>query len=161
MKKNQGFTIIELVVVIVILGILAVTAAPKFLNLQDDARKAAAQGVVAAIRSAANLTYTKAVLAGIETLDEDNSPGLMINGSKVGTKFGYPTKEAIARHLLTLDGWSADDKNWPTIYSVEFRPDNQSGNHGNCVVTYTEASIDKNQVVTPYQVTVSALCGGL
>ena len=38
MKKQGGFTLIELVVVIVILGILAVTAAPKFLNLQDDAK---------------------------------------------------------------------------------------------------------------------------
>lgn len=39
MKKQAGFTLIELVIVIIILGILAVTAAPKFLNLQDDARK--------------------------------------------------------------------------------------------------------------------------
>ncbi|MGL4750761.1 MAG: type II secretion system protein, partial [Shewanella sp.] len=39
MKRQQGFTLIELVVVIIILGILAVTAAPKFINLQSDARK--------------------------------------------------------------------------------------------------------------------------
>ena len=39
MKKQGGFTLIELVVVIVILGILAVTAAPRFLNLQDDAKE--------------------------------------------------------------------------------------------------------------------------
>ena len=38
MKRSAGFTLIELVIVIVILGILAVTAAPKFLNLQSDAR---------------------------------------------------------------------------------------------------------------------------
>ncbi|WP_219592386.1 prepilin-type N-terminal cleavage/methylation domain-containing protein, partial [Aeromonas salmonicida] len=37
MKKQAGFTLIELVIVIIILGILAVTAAPKFLNLQGDA----------------------------------------------------------------------------------------------------------------------------
>ena len=45
MKRQQGFTLIELVVVIIILGILAVTAAPKFINLQSDARASAIQGL--------------------------------------------------------------------------------------------------------------------
>ncbi|MGL4893853.1 MAG: type II secretion system protein, partial [Shewanella sp.] len=45
MKKQQGFTLIELVVVIIILGILAVTAAPKFINLQGDARVSALNGL--------------------------------------------------------------------------------------------------------------------
>ena len=44
MKRQGGFTLIELVVVIVILGILAVTAAPRFLNLQDDVDAAPAGG---------------------------------------------------------------------------------------------------------------------
>ena len=39
MQKSKGFTLVELVIVIVILGILAVTAAPKFLNLAGDAKK--------------------------------------------------------------------------------------------------------------------------
>lgn len=49
MKRQGGFTLIELVVVIVILGILAVTAAPRFLNLQDDARESALQGLKGAM----------------------------------------------------------------------------------------------------------------
>ncbi|MGS0728942.1 type II secretion system protein, partial [Shewanella sp. 0m-11] len=52
MQKQNGFTLIELVVVIIILGILAVTAAPKFINLQSDARASALQGVKGAIQGA-------------------------------------------------------------------------------------------------------------
>ncbi|MCS6160228.1 type II secretion system protein [Shewanella baltica] len=66
MKRQQGFTLIELVVVIIILGILAVTAAPKFINLQSDARVSALQGAKAAIQGANSLVYSKAALAGVE-----------------------------------------------------------------------------------------------
>lgn len=66
MQKQQGFTLIELVVVIIILGILAVTAAPKFINLQGDARVSALSGMKAAIQGANTLVYSKAALAGEE-----------------------------------------------------------------------------------------------
>ena len=64
MKKNRGFTLIELVVVIVILGILAVTAAPKFLNLQDDAHKSRADGVFSAFTAAVNMYHGAWILQG-------------------------------------------------------------------------------------------------
>jgi len=73
MKKQAGFTLIELVIVIIILGILAVTAAPKFLNLQDDAKKAAASGVLAAVQSSAQLVYSRAVLDGKEKDETGNA----------------------------------------------------------------------------------------
>ncbi|MGR5061434.1 type II secretion system protein [Photobacterium sp. DNB22_13_2] len=66
MKKN-GFTLIELVVVIVILGILAVTAAPRFLNLQVDARNSALEGLKGAVESGLEIGYGKMAMAGLES----------------------------------------------------------------------------------------------
>jgi MSHA pilin protein MshA len=73
-QKQQGFTLIELVVVIIILGILAVTAAPKFMNLQGDAYQSTLTGLKASLQGANTLVYSKAAIAGkeksaTETLD--------------------------------------------------------------------------------------------
>lgn len=58
-KQQNGFTIIELVVVIVILGILAAVAFPKFQDLSGDARQAVVNGAAAALKSAAVISFAK------------------------------------------------------------------------------------------------------
>lgn len=57
MNKQSGFTLIELVMVIVILGVLAVAALPKFVDLKGDAQQAAVDGVAGSLSSAASINY--------------------------------------------------------------------------------------------------------
>ena len=57
MKRQSGFTLIELVMVIVILGILAAVAIPKFVNLKGDAQTAATQGIAGSLASASAVNY--------------------------------------------------------------------------------------------------------
>jgi len=90
-RNNGGFTLIELIVVIVILGILAVTAAPKFIDLQSDARLATLNGMKAAINSAVSLTYGKSLVNGKE---KEEKVSITINGSPVDVCYGYPCAAA-------------------------------------------------------------------
>lgn len=69
--KKQGFTLIELVMVIVIIGILAAVAIPRFASLRSDARKAACDGNTGAIRGALSAYYAKGAVSN----SWDGTPG--------------------------------------------------------------------------------------
>ena len=76
MKQQQGFTLVELVIVIVILGILAAVAVPKFVDLSGEASTASAQGIAATLSSASMTNYAKRKInpnaAGVVILDRAN-----------------------------------------------------------------------------------------
>lgn len=79
-KQQSGFTLIELVAVIVLLGILAVTAVPRFVNLQSDARVATLQGIRAAVNGADTQVFAKALLqsggtSGTQSLGDIDGDG--------------------------------------------------------------------------------------
>lgn len=88
MQKQAGFTLVELVVVIVILGLLAAAALPRFINVQNDAREASVNGVSGGLQSAVALARAQYVVNGVndalsvsmdgqdvETLDEETYGG--------------------------------------------------------------------------------------
>lgn len=86
-RKQQGFSLIELVIVIVILGLLAATAIPRFLNVTDDAEDASLEGVTGGLATAVGF-----VRAQWEVDGRSNST-VILDGTSVSldTRFGYPT----------------------------------------------------------------------
>ncbi|WP_419208982.1 type II secretion system protein [Photobacterium leiognathi subsp. mandapamensis] len=145
MIKQKGFTLIELVVVIVILGILAVTTAPKFMNLQNDARNASLQGLKGAIQGAAGIVYGKAAIQGLESSDTAQD----VDGIK--TIFGYPTASS-AGIALAVKGLESGSTEWGPISGAAGTGGDAEGD----VISYTLLNQASNATASKCSVTYKA-----
>ncbi|MGS0677083.1 type II secretion system protein [Shewanella sp. 125m-1] len=87
--------------VIVILGLLAVTAAPRFIDLQSDARISSLKGLKAEMHGVMNVLYSKSVLQGLQNKppeDKDDATDdenvIIIDGQKIHLAYGYPAADS-------------------------------------------------------------------
>jgi len=113
MRNQKGFTLIELIIVIVVLGILAVTAAPQFINFSGDARASALKGMEGSIKGAMQLTYSKAAIDGVEEDDATAASTVEVKGAQVAVIFGYPAATASGLvEVLDADLSNTLDTDW-------------------------------------------------
>jgi len=122
MRQEAGFTLIELVVVIVILGILAAFAVPRFLGVQEEARISTLQGLKGSIQGAVSLTHAKALASGNTTIPSEDVMGSLEDIDTVGglTEGVFPAANSsgIVRALQDTSGFQTTDSDNITLKNI-------------------------------------------
>ncbi|HET6725129.1 MAG TPA: prepilin-type N-terminal cleavage/methylation domain-containing protein [Gammaproteobacteria bacterium] len=105
MKKQSGFTLIELVTVIIILGILAAFAVPRFIDLTSEAKAASIKGLAGSVKAASALAHSVYIVAG------DAPTTVTMDGAAVTLINGYPTADdaGITAAVNIGEDYSTDD----------------------------------------------------